>query len=119
LIPAGRLHLAAAERALSLLEVSDQLGVGAAVVTSDGEWQQATYRQIEDTFKVMCASIDPSPVPSFKGLPAPGRADHLRAVRAGVEADSKKAALSRVTDALVEASVPDDYKSASASLAVD
>lgn len=112
-------HLAAAERALSLLEVSDQLGVGAAVVTSDGEWQQATYRQIEDTFKVMCASIDPSPVPSFKGLPATGRADHLRAVRAGVEADSKKAALSRVTDALVEASVPDDYKSASASLAVD
>jgi hypothetical protein len=112
-------HLAAAWRALSLLEVSDQLALGAAAVTGDGELEQATYRQIEDTFKVMCASIDPSPVPSFKGLPATARTDHLREARAGIEFDSKKAALRAVSDALVEASVPDAYKSASASLAVD
>ena len=58
--------------------MSDQLGVGAAVLTGDGEFKQATYRQVEDTFKVMCASIDPSPVPSFKGVPATAQADRLR-----------------------------------------
>ena len=29
----------------------------------------ATYRQVSDTFSVICAAIDPSPVPSFRSVP--------------------------------------------------
>jgi hypothetical protein len=101
-------HLAAAHRALSSIEAS-----------ADGKFAAASYRQIEDTFSLMCRSVDPSPVPSFKGVEDAGRAEHLRAARTGIEVDSKRAALLKLADALLEASVPEAYKSASTSLAVD
>jgi hypothetical protein len=111
-------HLEAAHRALSSLELGDQLALKFAV-TGNGECHVASYRQYEDTFSVMCEAIDPSPVPSFKGVPEHERAAHLEATRAGVDASSRSAALARVADALVEASVPEQHKSSSRSLAVD
>jgi len=111
-------HLEAAQRALSSLSLDDQLALNFAVVT-DGDCHVATYRQYEDTFSVMCRAIDPSPVPSFKGVPEDERAAHLASARAGIDIASRSALLRRVADCLVEASVPEIYKSASSSLAVD
>ena len=118
-LDAGRpAHLEAAHRALSALELGDQLALKVAVV-GNGECQVATYRQIEDAFSVMCRSIDPSPVPSFQGVSETARAAHLEAVRARIDVSSRSAALSWVADALLEASVPDTYKTSGTSLAVD
>lgn len=111
-------HLEAAHRALSSLCFSDQLALNFAVV-ADGECHVATYRQLEDTFSVMCGSVDPSPVPSFKGVAEHERAAHLASARAGIDTASRSAMLRRVADCLVEASVPEQHTSASSSLAVD
>ena len=51
--------------------------------------------------------IDPSPVPSFRGVAPPKRAGHLAKRRAGVEAVSKEAMLVTLIDALLEASLPE------------
>ena len=88
-------------------------------VVGNGECHVATSRQYEDTFSVMCRSIDPSPVPSFRGVPENERAGYLEEARAGIDVASRSAALRQVADRLVEQSVPDEYKSASRSLAVD
>jgi hypothetical protein len=111
-------HLEAAHRALLSLSFDDQLALQVAVV-DDGECHLATYRQYEDTFSVMCGPIDPSPVPSFKAVPEGARAAHLATARAGIDVSSRSAALATAIDALVEASVPEPYKTASRSLAVD
>jgi hypothetical protein len=111
-------QLASAWRALSGLSVPDQLSVGFAE-SKDGECHSGTYRQFENTFSVMCAGIDPSPVPSFRGIEDSGRTLHLAARRSGVDTVAKAALLDHVGDALVEASVPATYKGASAALAVD
>ncbi|MDQ2763101.1 MAG: hypothetical protein M3Y22_06310 [Pseudomonadota bacterium] len=111
-------HLEAAHRALSGLPFDEQLASGVAV-TGNGECDFATYRQLEDTFSVVCRPIDPSPVPSFRGVPEEERTAHLARARAGIDVSSRQAALFKVADALLEASVPELYKSASASLAVD
>jgi len=58
-------------------------------------------------------------VPSFRGVPDEERVLHLAAARTGVDAEAKRARLDAMADALVEASVPVAYKSASSSLAVD
>jgi hypothetical protein len=118
-LDAGRpAHVSAAWRALCDLPLSDQLSVGFAQ-SKDGEFHRATYRQFSDTFSVLCRGIDPTPVPSFSGVPDDERALHLAAARTGVDAEAKRALLDGVRDALVEASVPGTYKSASSSLAVD
>jgi hypothetical protein len=118
-LDAGRpAQLEAAWRALSSLEVADQRSLGFAQ-SKDGECQRATYRQVSDTFSVLCRAIDPSPVPSFRSVANEERALHLAAVRTGVDAEAKGALLDSVSDALVEASVPAAYKGASSSLAVD
>jgi hypothetical protein len=111
-------HLEAAHRALSSLELGDQLALGVAVV-SDGEYHLSSYRQYEDTFSVMCKAIDPSPVPSFKGVDEHARAAHLQGARAGIDVSLRSAALRSAVDALVEASVPDPYKGSGTSLAID
>ena len=100
------------------LEVADQLSLGFAQ-SKDGECRSASYRQVSDTFSVLCRGIDPTPVPSFRGVPDHERALHLAAARSGVDAQANAARLDAVTDALVEASVPTAYKGASSSLAVD
>ena len=112
-------QLSAAHRALSEMSFKDQVALGFAVVDAEGEHHLATYRQFSDTFSVMCAVIDPTPVPSFKGVKEADRRPHLDAARAGVNAEVRRAALHQVTDALLEASVPEAYKSASGSLAID
>ena len=118
-LDAGRpAHLEAAWRALCSLEVADQLSLGFAQ-SKDGECRSASYRQLSDTFSVLCRGIDPTPVPSFRGVPDHERALHLAAARSGVDAEANAARLDAVTDALVEASVPTAYKGASSSLAVD
>jgi hypothetical protein len=111
-------HLAAAERTLVALPLADQLRLGIAVSSEDGI-HVATYRQVADTFDVLTRPIDPSPVPSFRDVAVARRAEHLAEARRGTDAPAARAALDRVVDALVEASVPDRYKSASSSLAVD
>jgi hypothetical protein len=118
-LDAGRpAQLEAAWRALASLEVPEQLSVGFAA-SKDGEYRPASYRQVADTFSVICRTIDPSPVPSFRSVPDDERALHLAAARSGVDAEAKGARLDAVSDALLEASVPAAYKSASSSLAVD
>jgi hypothetical protein len=118
-LDAGRpAQLAAAHRALSDLEVKDQLALGFATF-DDGDLDTASYRQVSDTFSVMCDGIDPTPVPSFKGVAENERAAHLEGARAGIDTEAKDGLRHRVIDSLVEQSVPEAYKSASSSLAVD
>jgi hypothetical protein len=111
-------QLEAAWRVLSELEVADQLSLGFATDTGGGT-RSATYRQVSDTFSVMCHGVNPTPVPSFRGVPEEHRSLHLARARSGVDAVAKGALLSHLCDVLVEASVPVAYKNASASLAVD
>jgi len=111
-------QLEAAWRALCNLAVPDQLSLGFAT-SKDGATHSATYRQVSDTFSVMCHGVDPTPVPSFRSVPEAHRALHLAAARSGVDAVAKEAHLAQLCDALIEASVPAPYKNASRSLAVD
>ena len=98
--------------------MADQLSVGFAQ-SKGGECHAASYRQVSDTFSVLCRGIDPTPVPSFRGVPDHERVVHLAAARSGVDAQANAARLDAVSDALVEASVPAAYKDTSTSLAVD
>ena len=66
----------------------------------------------------MMAPIDPSPVPSFRGVAPTGRAEHLAKRRKGVESAVKGAMLVALTDAILEASVPEPER-ARRCLAVD
>jgi hypothetical protein len=119
-LDAGRpAHLEAVWRALCGLDVAEQLSLGFATTSKDGECHRATYRQVSDTFSVICAAIDPSPVPSFRSVPDEQRALHLAAARSGIDTEAKAARLDAVSDALLEASVPAAYKGTSSSLAVD
>jgi hypothetical protein len=118
-LDAGRpAHVLAAWRALDSLPLPDQLSLGFAQ-SNDGACHGASYRQLSDSFSVLCRGIDPTPVPSFRGVPDDERALHLAAARSGIDTEATAARLDAVSDALVEASVPAPYKSASSSLAVD
>ena len=118
-LDAGRpAQLKAAWRALSKLSVPEQLALG-FVAPGDHRWHRATYRQYEDAFTKIVKAIDPSPVPSFKGVAANGRASWLKAARSKVDPTAKQAVLHRVAQALVEASVPAEHKDSSRSLAID
>lgn len=111
-------HLAAAHRALSSLPVADRLRLGVAR-PGEGGLAEATYRQVSHTYAVMTRAIDPSPVPSFKGIAEDDRAAHLERARAGIDAEARTTRLHQVIDALVEASIPEAYRSASSGLALD
>jgi len=118
-LDAGRpAHLKAAWRALSQLSVHDQLALG-FVATGDHPWHQATYRQYEDAFTKIVKAIDPSPVPSFKGVGPNERASWLEAARSGVDTTAKRAVLLRLAQDLVDSSVPAEHKDSSRSLAID
>ena len=100
-LDAGRpAHVLAAWRALDSLPLSDQLSLRFAQ-SKDGECHRATYRQFSDTFSVLCRGIDPTPVPSFRGVPDEERVLHLAAARTGVDAEAKRARLDAMADALV------------------
>jgi hypothetical protein len=111
-------HLAAAHRALLALGLKDRLALGVSL-WHNGVLHDVSYRQFADTHQVMLRSIDPSPVPSFKGVPHAERAARLASARAEVDAGRARRALCQVVDALLEESIPDAYKRASSSVAVD
>ncbi len=118
-LDAGRpAQLKAAWRALSELSFADQVGLG-VLAPGKPRWHRATYRQYEDAFTTIVKAIDPSPVPSFKGVAVNERAAWLRAAREGVDRSAKETVLHRVAQGLVEASVPAQHKVASRSLAID
>ncbi|MGO9150218.1 MAG: hypothetical protein ACLQFX_11215 [Acidimicrobiales bacterium] len=118
-LDAGRpAQLKAAWRALSQLSLADKGDLG-VVATGPSGWHRATYRQYEDAFGAVVKAIDPSPVPSFKGIEGHERASWLKAARSGIDAEANRAVLHGVVEALVEASVPEEHKSASSSLAID
>ena len=118
-LDAGRpAHLVAGWEALCDLDVADQIRLEVAA-SDDGVLSLVTYRQFQDTYQAMTRAIDPSPVPSFKGVAEGDRAAHLEKARAAVDVEATGARLSSVLDALCEASVPETYKAASTSLAID
>lgn len=98
--------------------MADQVRLGGAV-TDRGELRPASYRQFADTHQVMVRSIDPTPVPSFKGLAEDDRAAHLDAMRRSVDREAAHLRLTSLLDALVEASVPERFAAMSSSVAVD
>jgi len=98
-------HLSAAYRCLCDLSIVDQVRLGVARHSRNG-LKTASYRQFEHSFTVMMRPIDPSPVPSFRGVAPPKRSGHLARRRAGIETASKEAMLTGLIDALLEASVP-------------
>ncbi|MGH9294505.1 MAG: hypothetical protein ACRD0B_04160 [Acidimicrobiales bacterium] len=111
-------QLAAGHRALVALPVSDQLRLGAACFSESGI-EAVTYRQFSDAFSLLISPVDPSPVPSFRGVAEDDRRSHLVAARAGVDAEACRARLFQVTDALLEESIPVAYRLSPSSLAVD
>jgi hypothetical protein len=80
-----------------------------------GAKRSATYRQFTNTHR----AIDPSPCPSFKGVAENDRHAHLVDHRLGVDPLQAVLRLETVMDALIDASVPEAYKNASRSLAID
>lgn len=111
-------QLTQAHKALISLRVADQLRLGIACCGPRG-LHVATYRQFEDAHEVMMRAIDPSPVPSFKGVEEGSRGEHLEVTRRGIDQHVARMLLDEVVDALVEASVPDEYKGCSSALAID
>jgi hypothetical protein len=111
-------HLTRVHQALLALPEADQRRLR-VIDTIAGGQHTLTYRQVERTFGSMVHAIDPTPVPSFRGLNDQGRAAHLAAARAGLDTESREARRAAFADAFVEASIPDGHKSASSSVAVD
>jgi hypothetical protein len=103
-------HLASAYRALCDLPIPDQIRLGVARHSRNG-LKIATYRQFEHSFSQMMAPVDPSPVPSFRGVAPTGRAQYLAERRKGIESACKQAMLFALTDALLEASIPEKDRS--------
>jgi hypothetical protein len=91
-----------------------------ALFDSDpSRYKSVTYRQFTNTHQVMIRAIDPSPCPSFKGVADDNRRAHLQSHRLKVDQLQAALRLETVTDALIDASVPAEYKYASSSLAID
>ncbi len=110
-------HLSAAYRCLCDLSVVDQVRLGVARHSREG-LKTASYRQFEHSFSALMKPIDPSPVPSFRGVAPLERSGHLARRRAGIETATKEAMLIELIDALLEASVP-EAKRGRRCLAVD
>jgi hypothetical protein len=98
-------HLSAAYRCLCDLSVIDQVRLGVARPGREG-LKTASYRMFEHSFNAMMKPIDPSPVPSFRGVAPLKRPGHLAKKRAGIETTTKETMLVGLIDALLEASVP-------------
>lgn len=111
-------HLLAGWRTLGDLPAATRLRLRAALTRTGTLWD-ATYRQFSHAHRTMVEAIDPAPVPSFRGVAEHDRATHLRAARRGIDDAAANERLARVLDQLVEASVPERYKTSSRALAVD
>jgi hypothetical protein len=111
-------HLKRVHQALLTLGEHDQRRLGVIATTGRGE-HPLTDRQVERTFGSMVAAMDATPVPTFRGVGDIQRAAHLAARRADVDAHTCEGFLVSFSRLLVEASVPDGFKAASTSVAVD
>ena len=95
-LDAGRpAHLEAAWRALDSLPVAEQLSLGFAQSTKTASATAPATVNSSDTFSVLCRGIDPTPVPSFRGVPDDERVLHLAAARSGVDARGQRGAARR------------------------
>jgi hypothetical protein len=118
-IDEGRVaHLVAGHDALGELESPIRKRLRATRVGAS-DLRGVTYRQFTNTHKVMIDTIDPSPCPSFKGVAQEDRLAHLEGRRSNVDQSVATLRLEMVTDALIDASVPDNYKQVSSSVAID
>src|ERR1700683_2231943 len=70
-----------------------------------GRYKSVTYRQFTNTHQVMIRAIDPSPCPSYKGVPEDHRLAHLLSHRSEVDQVLAVLRFEIVTDALLDASV--------------
>jgi hypothetical protein len=111
-------QLTRVHQALIALPDADRRRLGIEVPTIHGD-HLLTYRQVERTFASMTATIDPTPVPSFRNIKRDQRGAHLSYHRAGIDTETRQTRLDAVVDTLVEASIPDTHKRASTSFAVD
>ncbi|MCC6227367.1 MAG: hypothetical protein IT195_13310 [Microthrixaceae bacterium] len=111
-------QLTRVHQALVALGDDDQRRLGVLTITRHGD-HLLTYRQVERTFASMTATIDPTPVPSFRNIDDDHRATHLAHHRAGIDTHRLESRLTTFIDALVEASIPDTHKHTSTSVAVD
>ena len=111
-------HLTRVHQALLGLPESDKERLH---VTHDmGQGVHAlTYRQVERTFSTLIATMDPTPVPSLGALNEPQRRLRLGQARNGIDAEGSESRLVAFCDALTEASIPEDKKMISKSVAVD
>lgn len=111
-------QLTRVHQALIALPDADRHRLGVLVATLHGD-HLLTYRQVERTFASMTATMDPTPVPSFRSVDDDHRAAHLATARAGIDTHRLESRLTAFVDALVEASIPDTHKHTSTSVAVD
>lgn len=111
-------HLTRVHRALVSLPAADRRRLGVQVRTRRGT-HLLTYRQVERTFSSVMAALDPTPSPSLGRLGPDERPAAVAARRAGIDAAGIEHRLTALVDALVEASVPDQHKASSSSVAVD
>ena len=90
-LDAGRpTHLSAGHAALLDLDVSEQARLGVLASPCGGALHPASYRQFSHAHQVMVGAIDPTPVPSFKGVYEEDRASHLAKARADVGKDAMR-----------------------------
>ena len=111
------LQLVRVHRSLLSLAGDDRLRLGIEVVWRGGP-HVLTYRQVERTFSLVCAQMDPSPVPSFAGIGVDERPGRLATAHAASVAGAD-ARLYSFVDALCEASVPEEWKTCTTSYSVD
>ena len=111
-------HLTAAYRCLISLGVRDRISMGVSWHDTGGI-RTITYRQFADTHQVMLRAVDPSPVPSFRGVAPTERAAYLTELRSTVTKDLARSRLNEVTDTIVEQSIPLRYRSKASDLAID
>ena len=111
-------HLTAAYRALISLDVRDRISLGVSWHEPTGI-RTITYRQFADTHQVMVRAVDPSPVPSLRGVAPEQRVAHLNELRSTIDQDMARSKLHEITDAIVEQSIPARYRSDVSDLAID
>jgi hypothetical protein len=111
------LQLVRVHTSLTSLADNDRRRLGIDVVWRGGP-HVLTYRQVERTFALVCAQMDPSPVPSFAGVGVEQRPVHLERARAACVPEAN-AHLCAFVDALCEASIPEQWKTCTTSYSVD
>jgi hypothetical protein len=111
------LQLVRVHQSLLALADDDRRRLGIEVAWRGGP-HVLTYRQVERTFSLVVAQMDPSPVPSFAGVSVEERSIRLAEARAACVSGAD-ARLCSFVDALCEASIPAEWKTCTTSYSVD